>query len=116
FLKVFRFTPMESLFITIVSYFLIFSAFFVLYYLIPYARLGTKSPAISAFWAALLWEIARQIFGYYITNLASLKQIYGTYVLMVVVAFWIYYSSMVFIVGAEIGQLYRERHRVLATR
>ena len=36
-------------------------------------------------------------------------KIYGTYVLFVVVAFWIYYSSIVFIIGAEIGKLYSDR-------
>jgi len=41
--------------------------------------------------------------------MATLNRIYGTYALIVVVAFWIYYSSILFLVGAEIGQLYRER-------
>ncbi|MCX6829853.1 MAG: YihY/virulence factor BrkB family protein [candidate division Zixibacteria bacterium] len=108
-LKWFRFSEVQSIVFAVVSYLAIFAAFFTLYYLVPYARMLVRVPALSAFWAALFWEIARRVFGYYITNFASLKQIYGTYVLIIVVAFWIYYSSIIFILGAEIGQLYRER-------
>jgi len=68
-----------------------------------------KSIFVSALWAAILWEIAKQLFGLYITHAITLKKIYGAYVLMVVVAFWVYYTSIVFIIGAEIGQLYREK-------
>ncbi len=107
-LKLFRFGYKSSYLITIFSYFLTFCIFSVLYYLIPYARLGWKVPALSAFWATVFWELAKWGFGYYITHLASLKQIYGAYMLVVAVAFWIYYSSIIFILAAEIGQLYRE--------
>jgi membrane protein len=112
-LKFLRFSQWENILLVVVSYFFIFAGFFTLYSLIPYARLGWKVPALSALRAAFLWEMARQLFGYYILNVASLKQIYGTYVFGVVIASWIYYSSVVFIIGAEIGQLFRER---LATK
>ncbi|SYZ71828.1 putative membrane protein [Candidatus Zixiibacteriota bacterium] len=108
-LKFLQFSQWENIVVIAVSYSFIFLGFFTLYSLIPYARLGWKVPALSALWAAFLWEAARQIFGYYILNIASLKQIYGTYMFIVVIATWIYYSSVVFVLGAEIGQLYRER-------
>jgi len=87
----------------------IFTIFFILYSLVPYGKQGKRVVGMSALWAALLWEGAKQVFGYYINNFASIQRIYGAYVLMIVVAFWIYYSSVIFILGAEIGQLYRER-------
>lgn len=105
----FQLSSFEHIFLTIISIVMIFTMFYVLYSFVPYAKLGRKIPALSAFWATLLWETAKRIFGYYITNVASLDKIYGTYALIIVVAFWIYYSSILFILGAEIGQLYRER-------
>jgi membrane protein len=87
-----------------------FLLFSFLYYFVPYQKVGKKVIVVSAFWAAVLWSIAAEAFGYYISNIASINRIYGAYALAVVVIFWIYYSSLVFIVGAEIGQLYRERH------
>jgi membrane protein len=109
FLNQFRLTFVENLFFRVLSFSIVFLVFSTLYSLIPYSRPGTRVTAVSALAASILWEIAKQAFGFYITNFASLKRFYGTYVLLIVLAFWIYYSSLTFILGAEIGQLYRER-------
>ena len=108
-LQRFQLTGAQGKLYFFVSLFTIFALFFSLYNLIPKGRLGFKVPAVGAFWAALLWVMAKEIFGYYITNVASLKRIYGTYMLFAVVTFWLYYSSIVFLLGAQIAQLYRER-------
>lgn len=88
---------------------LMFGMFFLLYYLIPYEQLGKKVALISAFWATLLWEAARNIFKYYLDNLLSGNPLYGAFVLILAILLWVFYSACLFIVGAEIGQLFRER-------
>lgn len=88
---------------------LMFGLFFALYYLIPYEKLGKKVAAMSAFWTTLLWEVARIIFGYYVNNILTTNPFYGAFVLIIAVLFWVYYSACLFIIGAEIGELYRER-------
>jgi membrane protein len=108
-LNFFQLSTFQHTFITIISLLIIFITFYVFYSFIPYAKLGRKIPAVSALWATIFWEIAKRLFGYYLYNFATLDKIYGTYALVVVLAFWIYYSSVLFIFGAEIGQLYRER-------
>ena len=95
---------------SLLSLLLIFIVFTVLYVTVPLRKLGRKATLMSALWAAVLWEAAKQLFGYYLYNFAAFNRIYGAYALVVVVAFWIYYSSVVFIVGAEIGHLYYERN------
>ncbi len=107
----FRMDLVESIAFRTVSLFLALAFFFTLYHLVPYARLEKRVSLVSALWATILWELARLAFGYYISNFASLKRIYGTYVLLVVVVFWTYYSAVIFIIGAEIGQLFRERRQ-----
>jgi membrane protein len=92
-----------------VAFLLIFVSFFFVYFAIPYPRPPKKAIAISALTAAIMWNLAQALFGFYITHMVTLKRVYGAYFFMIVVAFWIYYTSLVFIVGAEIGQLYRER-------
>lgn len=99
----------EHFLFTILSFSLLFVVFLIMYVTVPKVRLEKKANLISAFWAALLWEAAKQVFGYYIHNFTTLGRIYGTYAIIVVIAFWIYYSSIVFIIGAEIGKLYEER-------
>jgi membrane protein len=95
---------------SIVSFGVSFLIFFILYYLIPYESLGKKTAAVSAFWAVVLWEMAKQGFGYYTGQFATAGKIFGAYVMLVMVVLWIYFSAIVFIIGAEIGQLYREKH------
>ncbi|MCP4583132.1 MAG: YihY/virulence factor BrkB family protein [candidate division Zixibacteria bacterium] len=111
FLHGLRFSFIEDIAVGSVSFFIIFAAFFTMYYLVPQKKMSKRVTLVSALSAALLWEIARQLFGFYITNFVTLKRIYGAYVFLIVVAFWIYYTSIVFIIGAEIGQLFRERMR-----
>ncbi len=108
-LQAFRFTEIVDWLIKLFSLLLMFFMFFMFYYIIPYERLGKKVPLVAAFWTTILWEAARWIFGYYIKHFLSTNKIYGAFIFIVVVLFWIFYSSCLFIIGAEIGQLYRER-------
>ncbi|MEW5925429.1 MAG: YihY/virulence factor BrkB family protein [Candidatus Zixiibacteriota bacterium] len=91
------------------SFTIVLVAFLILYWLIPHGRLPKKSIFLSAFWAAVMWEVAKQLFGMYMSHAATLQRVYGAYIFLIAVIFWIYYSAIVFIVGAEIGQLHRER-------
>lgn len=105
----------EHILLSVVSLSLIYIVFVVLYFSVPLKKIGKKATFISALWAALLWEAAKQLFGIYLYNYAAFGKIYGAYALAVVVAFWIYYSSVVFIIGAEIGRLYYERRYLIGT-
>lgn len=105
-----------SLLHTYVTYFygltslaLIFAVFLGLYWMLPYQQIQIKVLVIGAFWAALLWKLTEWIFGYYLSHFASISYLYGAYVLFVVVALWIYFSAIIFILGAQIAQLCRER-------
>ncbi len=95
--------------VSFVSFLVIFLMLFLFYYLIPYEKLGTRVPVVAAFWATVLWAFAKNLFGVYVSDFLSATNIYGAFILIIVVAFWIFYSSILFLIGAEIGQLYRER-------
>lgn len=111
FVLVYTHSPLWKFFVYLLSFILLFGMFFALYYLIPYEQLGKRVAAISAFWSTVFWEIARFIFGYYVNHILSTSSFYGAFVLIIAIMFWVFYSSCLFIVGAEIGQLYRERHQ-----
>ena len=108
-LRFLKMSELSDFILGIVTVLIIFVMFFVFYYLIPYEKLGKRVPVISAFWATLLWEVARNIFGYYISNFLIINKVYGAFILIAVVLFWIFYSCTIFIISAEIGQIYRER-------
>jgi len=92
-----------------ISLLLMFLMFYLFYTFIPYVKMNYKVPLASALWATILWETARLLFEYYVTNFLALNKLYGTFLFFAVVMFWIFYASIVFLVAAEIGQLYRER-------
>lgn len=83
--------------------------FFLFYSLIPYAKLNKKVTFVGAFWATILWELARIFFGYYIQAFLQSNKFYEAFLLVLVLLFWLFYASILFIIGAEISQLYRER-------
>ena len=87
-----------------------FVVFLALYRYTPSRKIPWRAAAVSAICATLLWELAKQLFGFYISHFVTLQRVYGAYIFIVVIALWLYYSSLVLLIGAEIGQLYRERH------
>lgn len=87
----------------------IFLSFSTIYWLIPVRRPAKRIIFVSGLASAILWSLARELFGLYISHAATLKDVYGIYAFLIIVAFWIYYSAFVFIVGAEIGQLHYDR-------
>jgi membrane protein len=113
FLAVMRMSFVETAVYGLVSFTVIFIAYTTIYFLVPYGRAPKGVVFISALSSAVLWELAKQLFGFYISTFGTFKRIYGAYALGLVVVFWIYYTSIVFIIGAEIGQLFRERREKL---
>jgi membrane protein len=109
FLGLFTFSYLQKLVWDSISFLLIFLTFALIYYVVPIIKMNTKVVMFSAFWASFLWQAAKIIFGIYVYNFASFGKIYGAYALIAVVAFWIYYSSIIFVVGGEIGLLYKLR-------
>jgi membrane protein len=109
FLQILNIGFLKHLYLSLISFLMILGIFYFIYYVIPYKKLDKKTLFISAFCAAFLWEIVKQLFGLYLAYSANLSQIYGAYVFMVAVLFWLFYSSVVVIIGAEIGQLHLER-------
>jgi len=107
---------LKETFTVAVSFLSIFILFYFFYRIVPSKKIRKVSLFVGAMTAAGLWILAKFAFGYYIDNLASFGQIYGTYSLLIVIAFWIYYTNMVFIVGAELARLYDENVKVKQKR
>lgn len=104
---------LQSIVWELVSFLLILLGFYVIYFAVPHKHPPKRTLLVSAFWAALLWHLVAQGFNFYLSHFVTLKRVYGTYALMIAVAFWSYYTSIVFIAGAEIGQLHHERRESL---
>ncbi|MBD3170419.1 MAG: YihY family inner membrane protein [candidate division Zixibacteria bacterium] len=84
--------------------------FTLIYRFVPYRDVPWLSAVIGAVFAALFWETAKYLFDIYIKNYADYSKIYGSFGTLVVGVFWIYYSSFILLIGAEIGFAFEE-HR-----
>lgn len=109
YLQIFNQPIFQRVFTASFSFFIMFFIFAVLYKFMPTVKIRKRSVALGAVWASLFWVGAKILFGMYLANFTTFSRIYGAYALGIVVAFWIYYSAAVFILGAEIGKLFDER-------
>jgi len=109
YLQVFNKPIFQQFFSTSISFIIMYFLFSLMYKFIPIVKIRKRSVLIGALWAALLWIGAKVLFGMYLTSFTTFSRIYGAYALAVVVAFWIFYTAVVFIIGAEIGKLFDER-------
>lgn len=99
----------DQIIVKVSSFAVLVAVYALMYYSLPSQKPPRATVGVSALTAAVLWVLAQQLFGWYLSEAVFLRRIYGAYVFIIVVAFWVYYSSLVFIIGAEVGQLYRER-------
>ena len=89
-----------------VSIFITLTMFFLIYKTLPDKSVSFKLAGISALFSTILWEALKTGFGYYVHYFGRFMEIYGSFGLMVLFFFWIYYSALTFILGAEVGWIW----------
>ena len=84
-----------------------------MFYMIYRYLTDTKPPrsaaVISTVTTTVLWVASGRVFALYLANFSAIGKIYGPYAFLLVLLFWIYYSSIVFVLGGIVGQVYWER-------
>lgn len=86
-----------------------FVLFVLLYRFLAHAAVPLASSLVGATTATLLWLVAKSAFGYYLARFPALGLLYGTYTFLVATALWLYYSAVVFVIGAILTKLHWER-------
>lgn len=99
--------------IPIIAGFLIsFLLFYILYFFVPYWKMNKKVIKFTSFITAIFFELLKYLFGFYILRIANYSRIYGTFATIVISVFFIYYVSVIFVIGAELGEIYHERNKL----
>jgi len=70
------------------------------YRYLPRRRIRPSSALAGAVLASLLWEIAKRLFRLYVRNVAVYGQIYGPLGVLVAFVMFVYYTCVVFVLGA----------------
>jgi len=93
---------------------LLASLFYVLYRYAPARRLSRGALLVASLSATVLFEFARWAFNWYVAFAYETVTLYGVLGGLMFFFFWLYYASLVFVLGAEIGFAY-EQTRLLKT-
>jgi membrane protein len=81
-----------------------------LYKFLPNRRVHWSSAAWGGLWGAVLFELVRNIIFTLVWRLVGPSTLYsGTLAVVVVIVFWIYYASVIFVVGGAVARAHERR-------
>ena len=85
--------------------------FLLVYKFMPNTRTYWQYIWPGALLAAVLFELAKNVFVLYLSNFASFQNVYGTLTPVIVLLLWAYVSSLILIFGAELSSEYGRLRR-----
>lgn len=96
-------TPLVSLAITAALFALMFKV-------LPQTRLSWREVLPGAIVGAVLWEVGKQILTWYIGR-QTYGEVYGPLAGVIALMVWIYYSTQILFLGAELSATYTQMRR-----
>ena len=78
--------------------------FLMIYRYLPPRRISWHTVLIAATFTAVIFELMKQGFSFY-AQVADYGSVYGNLTFLLILILWIYYASVVFILGGEVGQV-----------
>ena len=98
-------------FTELLSVLMAFSVFLVIYKFIPHTDTDWSDIWLGALVAALLFELGRNAFVFYLNNFGNYAEIYGSLASVVVLLVWIFISALILIIGAEVASEFARMKR-----
>ena len=92
-----------------ISFASIWALLFFLYRYVPARPISMRTAIVAATFSAIAHESLKFGFSWYATDVANYGSTLGNLANVAVLLFWIYYESLVFIIGGEVAQVYTMR-------
>lgn len=83
--------------------------FLLIYRYLPFRRIHWSTAVVAASFTAIVFELLKRAFSWYVANWAQYDNTYGNVANVVIFFLWVYYTSVIFVLGGEIGQVYALR-------
>lgn len=93
----------------LISFLMVSVLFAAIYKILPDRQLAWKDVAVGAAATAFLFTVGKTLIGLYIGS-SSVASSYGAAGALVIVLLWIYYSSQIFLLGAEFTKVWASHH------
>lgn len=91
---------METTFLEFIPYGFTWIAFYLLYKLVPNVAVAYKHALLGSLVSALLFEISKRVFAWYVTGFSSYQLLYGALWVIPVFLLWVYISWVIILFGA----------------
>lgn len=109
--------PIGAYLLAFLPFVLTWIVLLVMYLVIPNRTIAFRHAAIASFLAAILFEIARGAFAFYVHSVPSYQQVYGALAFIPIFLIWIYFSWVIVLLGASLAAaLAAFEYRPLAAR
>jgi membrane protein len=86
----------------ILPFFLVLLTVTMLYILLPKQNVKFGNAFRGAMFTTIFLEIAKHLFTWYLTSIVEMGKIYGSLTAIISFLLWVFYSSGIFLIGAEI--------------
>ncbi|MFB3885256.1 MAG: YihY/virulence factor BrkB family protein [Thermodesulfobacteriota bacterium] len=93
----------------IIPFFFTFWMCFLIYKIVPNKKIRFITALQAAIFTSLLWELAKQLFGWYVLHLGRFSMVYGSLGTLAIFFIWAYYSSVILLLGGEVAFLLQKR-------
>lgn len=83
------------------------TSFLLIYFIyrwVPNQRIPRKPRIFATISTVIMIELSRHLFAWYLSSVSNYGKFYGTYAVIVSIAVWVYYSSLIILLSAELGK------------
>ncbi len=95
---------LTSVLLTLFSLLTSFLLIYFIYRWVPNQRIPRKPRVFATTLTVFMIEISRYVFAWYISSVTDYGKFYGAYAVIVSIAVWVYYSSLIILLSAELGK------------
>ena len=88
-----------------ISLVFMFITFYLIYKYLPNRKLKFKNVLIGTIFATFGWVSASLLFSFYVNSFANYANIYGSLGGMFALIFWLYISTLIFLLGGELNAI-----------
>jgi membrane protein len=89
----------------IVAFLTLWFMFLLIYRYLPPRRIGWHTSLVAATFTTVLVELLKYLFSWYVVGVADFGSAWGNLATFILLVFWIYYTSVVFILGGQVAQV-----------